>query len=179
MIKQQISFILFLLVSSIACYSQNIIKHAPGGFDSLRADIAHGKIDTVIYASKTVGTNRRAIIYTPPGFSKKKKYPVLYLLHGIGGDLFSKPKGKLNMNIANVPPGNYALEVYKVGYRNNDAYATYLSMGKTQQFSKQQVEQIKKQNDGSPFLKEIIAIKDGNHFQKNRTFGRMMSSLLI
>ena len=38
------------------------------------------------YESKTVGTVRRAIIYTPPGYSKEKKYPVLYLLHGIGGD---------------------------------------------------------------------------------------------
>ena len=33
-----------------------------------------------------VGTDRRALIYTPPGYSKNKKYPVLYLLHGIGGD---------------------------------------------------------------------------------------------
>jgi len=66
--------------------SQEILKHAPPGFDSLRVDIPHGKIDTIIYPSKTVGTNRRAIIYTPPGFSKKRKYPVLYLLHGIGGD---------------------------------------------------------------------------------------------
>ncbi len=29
---------------------------------------------------------RKALVYTPPGFSKKNKYPVLYLLHGIGGD---------------------------------------------------------------------------------------------
>lgn len=38
------------------------------------------------YNSKTVGTKRKALVYTPPGFSKSKKYPVLYLLHGIGGD---------------------------------------------------------------------------------------------
>jgi len=66
--------------------SQEIVKYAPSGFDSLRIDIPHGKIDTISYPSKTVGTNRRAIIYTPSGFSKKRKYPVLYLLHGIGGD---------------------------------------------------------------------------------------------
>jgi enterochelin esterase-like enzyme len=34
-----------------------------------------------------VGVNRRALIYTPPGYSRSKKYPVLYLLHGIGGDM--------------------------------------------------------------------------------------------
>jgi enterochelin esterase-like enzyme len=62
------------------------IKNAPVGFDSLRPGMATGKIDTISYASKTVGNNRKALIYTPPGFSKKNKYPVLYLLHGIGGD---------------------------------------------------------------------------------------------
>ncbi len=29
---------------------------------------------------------RKARVYTPPGYTKDKKYPVLYLLHGIGGD---------------------------------------------------------------------------------------------
>ncbi len=61
------------------------VKPAAAGFDTVR-NIAHGKIDTISYPSKTVGTNRRSLIYTPPGFSKTKKYPVLYLLHGIGGD---------------------------------------------------------------------------------------------
>jgi len=66
--------------------AQNIVKHAPAGFDSLRVNIAHGKIDSFYYYSKTVGTKRKSLIYTPPGYSKNKKYPVLYLLHGIGGD---------------------------------------------------------------------------------------------
>ena len=66
--------------------AQSIEKHAPAGFDAEQADIAHGRIDTITWSSKTVGSQRRALIYTPPGFSKKKKYPVLYLLHGIGGD---------------------------------------------------------------------------------------------
>src|SRR3954469_20089540 len=74
--------ILLLFVSPVA--SQEL--RAPNGFDSLRAGIPQGKIDTISYASKTVGTTRRALIYTPPGLSKKKKYSVLYLLHGIGGD---------------------------------------------------------------------------------------------
>lgn len=75
--------IIFLCVSTSA---QEIAKYASTGFDSLRTEIPHGKIDTVTYDSKTVGTKRRAIIYTPPAFSTKKKYAVLYLLHGIGGD---------------------------------------------------------------------------------------------
>ena len=62
------------------------VKPAPPGFDSLRAGIPHGRIDTISYPSATVGTTRRTLIYTPPGYSRKKRYPVLYLLHGIGGD---------------------------------------------------------------------------------------------
>src|SRR6187455_652053 len=77
------STVFFLNMGSVA---QGIEKAAPIDFDSVRTGIPNGKIDTITYASKTVGTNRRALIYTPPGFSKKKKYPVLYLLHGIGGD---------------------------------------------------------------------------------------------
>jgi len=59
---------------------------APEGFDKVRENIARGKIDTVEYTSITVGTTRKMLIYTPPGYSPDKKYPVLYLLHGIGGD---------------------------------------------------------------------------------------------
>jgi enterochelin esterase-like enzyme len=59
---------------------------APAGFDKVRSDVPKGKIDTIQYNSKTVGVKRKTLVYTPPGFNKKSKYPVLYLLHGIGGD---------------------------------------------------------------------------------------------
>jgi len=53
-----------------------------------REEIPHGKLEMIEYDSKTVGTRRKMQIYTPPGYSKDagKKYPVLYLLHGIGGN---------------------------------------------------------------------------------------------
>jgi enterochelin esterase-like enzyme len=58
----------------------------PTGFDAKRDKIDHGKMEMVEYDSKTVGVKRKAQVYTPPGYTKDKKYPVLYLLHGIGGD---------------------------------------------------------------------------------------------
>ncbi|SHM49356.1 xylan 1,4-beta-xylosidase [Chitinophaga jiangningensis] len=73
-------------------------------------------------------------------------------------DLPSKSKGKVELTIANIPAGNYALELYKVGYSCNDAYTTYLSLGKPDYLNKQQVEQIKRQNDGAPVLKKMISI---------------------
>ena len=58
----------------------------PDGFDKTREDVAHGKIEMVEYDSKSVGNKRKAVVFTPPGYSPDIKYPVLYLLHGIGGD---------------------------------------------------------------------------------------------
>ena len=65
---------------------QETIKPASLGFDIVKSDIAHGSIDTISYRSTIVGNNRKALIYCLPGYSKDQKYPVLYLLHGIGGD---------------------------------------------------------------------------------------------
>ena len=59
---------------------------APDGFDKERADIARGTLEETTYESKTVGTTRKVTVYLPPKYDKSKKYPVLYLLHGIGGD---------------------------------------------------------------------------------------------
>jgi enterochelin esterase-like enzyme len=57
---------------------------APSGFDARRDGIEHGKLEVVEYDSKTVGIKRKMTVCTPPGYSKDRKYPVLYLLHGIG-----------------------------------------------------------------------------------------------
>ncbi|HOO66350.1 MAG: esterase [Bacteroidales bacterium] len=84
---KRIIIVLTLLIGFILSgNSQGLEKQAPAGFDSVRTNIPHGKIDTIKYFSKTVGTVRKALIYTPPSYSRRNKYPVLYLLHGIGGD---------------------------------------------------------------------------------------------
>jgi enterochelin esterase-like enzyme len=43
-------------------------------------------MEVVEYESRTVGTRRKLNVYTPPGYDGERRYPVLYLLHGIGGD---------------------------------------------------------------------------------------------
>jgi enterochelin esterase-like enzyme len=58
----------------------------PEGFDKVKDGIQRGTVETVEYDSKAVGNKRKAVVYTPPGYSAEKEYPVLYLLHGIGGD---------------------------------------------------------------------------------------------
>lgn len=80
------SIVLLVLMAVWGVQAQNSEKFAPTGFDEVRDGISKGHLDTVSYPSKTVGVNRKALVYTPPGYKKGKKYPVLYLLHGIGGD---------------------------------------------------------------------------------------------
>jgi len=58
----------------------------PSGYDSYKSNIVHGNITAATYHSTTVGVDRQTLVYTPPGYSEDKKYNVLYLLHGIGGD---------------------------------------------------------------------------------------------
>jgi len=68
---------------------------APKGFDQPRGEVPHGKMEEVEYDSKSVGVKRKMVIYTPPGYSTDKKYPVLYLLHGIGGNQWEWPGAAL------------------------------------------------------------------------------------
>jgi len=49
--------------------------------------VPHGTVSKVWYPSATAGFDRRLTVYTPAGYETSKvKYPVLYVLHGIGGD---------------------------------------------------------------------------------------------
>ena len=84
--KYAFLFLLFAVALSNNSRAQEVVQSPPQDFDVFKAGIPHGKIDTIYYHSKTVDTTRRALVYTPPGYSKNQKYPVLYLLHGIGGD---------------------------------------------------------------------------------------------
>ena len=48
--------------------------------------VPHGNVSKVWYESPTLKLTRRMTVYTPAGYDKGKNYPVLYLLHGAGGD---------------------------------------------------------------------------------------------
>ena len=49
-------------------------------------EVKHGNLSKVWYDSPTLKMQRRMTIYTPAGYDKGKNYPVLYLMHGAGGD---------------------------------------------------------------------------------------------
>ena len=63
-----------------------IIKGGQGDLYSVN-NVPHGTVARRWYDSPTLGKQRRVTIYTPAGYENSgKKYPVLYLLHGMGGD---------------------------------------------------------------------------------------------
>lgn len=97
---QKVLFLIWInTVFSLQIFAQKMEKEMPKGFDQARENVSKGKIDTVLYDSKTVGSKRKTLVYTPPNFDKKKKYPVFYLLHGIGGDHLEWFKGANPQNI--------------------------------------------------------------------------------
>ena len=50
-------------------------------------DVPHGTVQQVLFGSKSTGSIKRALVYTPPGYEKGRgRYPVLYLQHGWGED---------------------------------------------------------------------------------------------
>lgn len=159
--------IVILLLASYGAYSQPTEKQAPKGFDVLQTSIPHGVIDTISYPSKTVGVSRKALIYTPPGYSKKKKYPVLYLLHGIGGDEKEwlnggKPQiildnlyaqGKIEPMIVVLPNGR--------AMKDDRASGNIMAQDKVQAFATFEQDLL---NDLIPFIeKKYSVLKDKEH----------------
>jgi len=91
----------FFLVDGLRCSDQNNVYQIRGVatvtnvfiIGNGKADlykvnnVPHGSVTRRWYSSPANGKTRRITIYTPPGYeTSTKKFPVLYLLHGMGGD---------------------------------------------------------------------------------------------
>jgi len=74
----------------------------PDGFDKKQDGVEYGELTEVEYFSKTTDNTRKCNVYTPPNYDKNKTYPVLYLLHGIGGTHTEWNGGKPNEVLSNL-----------------------------------------------------------------------------
>jgi enterochelin esterase family protein len=75
------------VVRDATCYSSALRIAGPETALYETNDVPHGTLAQVWCPSPTVGFDRRAYIYTPPGYEAgDARYPVLYLFHGGGGD---------------------------------------------------------------------------------------------
>lgn len=74
-------------VRDIAGISNMMIVGGGKGDNFMARDVPHGTVSKVWYNSPSMGRERRMTIYTPPGYeASTDSFPVLYLLHGMGGD---------------------------------------------------------------------------------------------
>lgn len=75
------------VVRDVALLSNFFVVPGEKGDLFLSQDVPHGSLEKVWYSSPILGGERRMSVYTPPGYDPaNQKYPVLYLLHGMGGD---------------------------------------------------------------------------------------------
>jgi xylan 1,4-beta-xylosidase len=74
-------------------------------------------------------------------------------------DLPSPPKSIVTLDLSHLPPGEYTVETFKVGYRVNDAYDSYRDLGSPAQLTRAQAARIKSETSGAPM--DIRAVKIG------------------
>ena len=73
-------------------------------------------------------------------------------------DLPSIETTPVNLQVANMSPGEYKITLYKVGYRNNDAYTAYLDIGAPDQLTREQVALLKSKSTGEPCLQDRVVV---------------------
>lgn len=64
----------------------NLVNRCPSGADTKQAGTQYGTVTKKSYFSTTTQTTRQCNVILPANYSTSKKYPVMYLLHGIGGN---------------------------------------------------------------------------------------------
>lgn len=70
--KKTLSVLAILLLCGSTVFAQKMEKEMPKGYEQEKTGIAKGKIDTVLYESKTVGNKRKTLVYTPQGSTKRR-----------------------------------------------------------------------------------------------------------
>ena len=82
-------------------------------------------------------------------------------------DLAPKSKGKVTVELSGITAGTYQLEIYRIGYRQNDPYTAYYQLGKPSQLTRNQVEFLNSKSDGRPAVSELIKIGPSGYFKKD------------
>lgn len=115
----------FLLLAAAAAAEEKTHDDPPAGFDQRRGGVTYGTTVFKTYLSRTTGTFRKVLIVLPPDYTAEKAYPVLYLLHGIGGDHSEWSHGVPEVIIGNLIADGEAPEMIvvmpNVRARKNDA----------------------------------------------------------
>jgi endo-1,4-beta-xylanase len=86
-----------ILAASVSLGAQGLPRLPPELFASAAEGTARGELSpTLSYPTKVAGHQGRVKVYTPPGYTAERKYSVLYLLHGLGGNENDWTSGQLS-----------------------------------------------------------------------------------
>jgi xylan 1,4-beta-xylosidase len=77
------------------------------------------------------------------------------------GNLPAAPRPAIAVDLAHVPDGTYFEQIYRIGYRQNDPYTTYLDLGAPSQLTKAQARAIESAASGGPSESRMVTVSDG------------------
>ncbi len=119
--------VLCLMLTALAALAEEAPawNDPPAGFDQRQEGVTYGTTVFKTYLSRTTGTFRKCLVILPPDYTAEKAYPVLYLLHGIGGDHSEWSHGVPDVVVGNLIASGLAPEMIivmpNVRARQNDA----------------------------------------------------------
>lgn len=134
----------------------------PTDYTSKKEDVTYGTRETIYYDSTTTDMTRRAQVVLPANYSEEKEYPVLYLLHGIGGDDTEWFSGKPMEIVGNLIAAEEAKEMImvfpNVRCREDDSAVYDLSVEHFQAFDNF-INDLR--DDLMPYMEENYSIATG------------------
>lgn len=98
--------------------------------------------------------------YTPPATKESNQ---IYFKR----DLPSKQIGETRVSMKGLRPGNYILNIYRIGYGVNDVYTDYFKMGSPPTLTREQVKALAERNSGRPISTTRIAIPASGIFRRD------------
>jgi len=115
-----------MLLTALCAHAEEVTWSDPtAGFDQRQEGVTYGTTVFKTYLSRTTGTFRKVLVILPPDYTAEKEYPVLYLLHGIGGDHSEWSHGVPDVITGNLLAAGEAPEMIivmpNVRARQNDA----------------------------------------------------------
>ena len=90
----------------------------------------------------------------------------------------SKPAGTATLRIEHLPAGTYQVEIYRTGYRVNDAYTIYLDMGAPDQLTRAQVDALQSSANGAPG-QQLVFKHPGGRFSRDLTLSQNDVALVL
>jgi xylan 1,4-beta-xylosidase len=79
----------------------------------------------------------------------------------------AQPKNEIAITVTNLPPGNYRLQRWTVGFEKNDAYSAYLKLGAPSQLTREQEKELRAAAAGIPDADAAVSVGADGRFTQS------------